>query len=178
MRGYIKGFMYKGLQRKTVVEVELDDNQCEQLEKLQGKELNVDFKIYREKRSLNANSYAWYLITQLAEYMDIPSIELYRRYIRDVGVYRDTDIDEKAENTIKTVWEKMGLGWFTERVDLAEKDGFVKVRLYYGSSVYNTKQMSRLIDNIVQDCQAVGIETMTPEEIAKMTSLWVGSDNG
>lgn len=172
MKGSLKAFMYKGIQKKTVVEIELDGNQCEQLEKLQGRSLNIDFKIFREKRSLNANNYAWQLISKLAEYMDISSIELYRKYIKDVGVYRDIDINEDAVNTLNTVWSNYGIGWFTEKVDLAEKDGFVTVRLYYGSSVYNTKQMSRLIDNIVQDCHAVGIETMTPDEIANLTSLW------
>jgi len=48
----------------------------------------------------------------------------------------------------------------------------VIIRCYYGSSQYNTKQMSRLISNTVQDCQAVGINTMTPNEIAEMLSLW------
>jgi hypothetical protein len=44
--------------------------------------------------------------------------------------------------------------------------------LYYGSSSYNTKQMSRLINNIVQECQILGIETKTPDEIANMLNLW------
>lgn len=44
--------------------------------------------------------------------------------------------------------------------------------LYYGSSTYNTEQMSRLIDNIVQDCKAVGIETMTPAELAALKDAW------
>ena len=103
--------------------------------------------------------------------MDLPSIEIYKNYIKTIGVYRDIDINEEAENTINKVWSSYGIGWFTERVDLGE-DGLIKLRLYYGSSVYNTKQMSRLIDNIVQDCQSVGIETMTPDEIARLTDLW------
>lgn len=40
--------------------------------------------------------------------------------------------------------------------------------LYYGSSTYDGAQMARLIDNIVQDCKAVGIETMTPDELARL----------
>ena len=37
--------------------------------------------------------------------------------------------------------------------------------LYYGSSTYDTQQMSLLIDHIVQDAKALGIETMTPAEL-------------
>ena len=44
--------------------------------------------------------------------------------------------------------------------------------LYYGSSTFDTKQMSRLIDNIVQDCKAVGIETLTPQQLDALKEGW------
>lgn len=42
----------------------------------------------------------------------------------------------------------------------------------FKSSTYNTKQMSLLIDNIVQDCKAVDIETMTPTELQVIKDAW------
>ena len=172
MKGNITGLMYNGINRKTIVQVELDGNQCEFVEQLQGKPINAEFKIFREKRSLNANAYAWVLINKLAEAMNESDVEIYRQHIKAMGVYRDIDIAEAAEKTLKTVWEAYGLGWLAERVDFARKDGYITLRLYYGSSVYNTKQMSRFIDGIVQDCKALNIQTLTPEEISKLTSLW------
>jgi 2-iminoacetate synthase ThiH len=47
--------------------------------------------------------------------------------------------------------------------------GCTNVILYYGSSTYNQEQMTQLIDNIVQDYKAVGIETLTPVELARLT---------
>lgn len=44
--------------------------------------------------------------------------------------------------------------------------------MYYGSSCYDTKQMSSLIDHLVQDCKALGIETLTPQELARMKEEW------
>jgi hypothetical protein len=44
-------------------------------------------------------------------------------------------------------------------------NGCTNVILYYGSSTYNTAQMSLLIDHLVQDAKALGIETMTPQEL-------------
>lgn len=119
MRGSISAFMYNGLKRKTVVELELDGNQCEELERLKDKAITADFKIFREKRSLNANSYAWLLIGQLAEYMGEPDVEVYRRYIKEVGLHRDVVVEEKAENTLKKAWQEYGLGWCAERLDFA-----------------------------------------------------------
>lgn len=136
--------------------------------------LSIKITKYREKRSLNANNYAWKLITELAESQGITKEELYRHYVKDVGVCRQVEIDEKAADTLAHSWSLHGLGWFSEKLDYGEHDGFVLMNLYYGSSTYNTKQMSRLIDNIVQDCQAVGIETKTPDEIDRLVSLWKG----
>ena len=54
-----------------------------------------------------------------------------------------------------------------------DRDGDrVVIRAYYGSSTYNTKQMARLIDSIVEDCKAVGIETLTPATLDAMKDAW------
>ena len=145
-------------------------HQCEKL----------SFKIdkHRKKRSLNANAYAWKLITDLAENQGVPKEEVYRKQIKEVGVCRQAEIDEKAVDTLIHSWGLHGLGWFSEKLDYGEHEGFVLIDLYYGSSCYNTAQMSRLISNIVQDCEAVGIPTKTPDEIANMLSLWEKEKKG
>lgn len=132
----------------------------------------IHIKEHRQKRSLNANAYAWELMGRLAENQGVSKEEVYRHHVRLVGVYRQVEINEAAEETLIHSWGLHGIGWIAERVDYTHHKGFVMVNLYYGSSTYNTKQMSRLIDNIVQDCEAVGIPTKTPNEIAKLKALW------
>lgn len=68
------------------------------------------------------------------------------------------------------------MGWFTDKVD-DDRDGEVILRCYYGSSSYDRKQMAALIDYIVQDCKAMGIETMTPAQLAGLIDRWE-VDNG
>jgi len=127
---------------------------------------------YRKKRSLNANAYAWKLMSEIAEAQGISSAEVYRHHIREAGVSRTVEISADAADTLTHSWGLHGLGWFTERLDSGMHKGFVLIKLYYGSSTYNTKQMSRLIENIVQDCRILGIQTKTPDEISNMLSLW------
>lgn len=140
--------------------------------------LVVKISKYRKKRSTDANSYFWVLCTQLAEALSDEktlhtSEDIYRQTIRESGIYRDfPNLSKDQAKTLQTAWKKQGLGWFSEQVDYAQNGENVFIRCYYGSSVYNEKQMSRLIDNIIQDCQAVGIETKTPDEIARLKSLW------
>ena len=128
------------------------------------KEYVCEIKQYRKKRSKTQNNYMWELLGELSQEMNIGAEELYQSYIKEVGIFRDIVLDREAVSTITTVWSAYGLGWFTEIVDNVNDKA--TVRLYYGSSSYNSKQMSVLIDKVVQDCQAVGIETLTPQEIS------------
>ena len=51
-------------------------------------------------------------------------------------------------------------------------EGYRNLRAYYGSSTYDTRQMSQLIDNLVQDCRALDIEVKSDEEISSLLGGW------
>ena len=145
----------------------------------QEEKLSIKFSKYRKKRSLDSNSYCWVLCDRLAKKLsDTTKVkhtkeDIYRNAVRECGISKDfKDLTQTDAKTIRHAWEMLGTGWLTEQVDFMPDGNNVVIRCYYGSSTYNTKQMSRLIDNLVQDCQAVGIPTETPEEINNMLSLW------
>ncbi len=126
--------------------------------------LTVDYK--KKHRSLDANAYLWVLLGKLSEKMRIPPEEIYRNLIRDVGGNYDVVcVTEKAADALESHWSANGLGWVTERFE-SKIPGCVNMRLFYGSSQYDTQQMSRLIDLVVAECKAQDIETQTPEQIA------------
>jgi hypothetical protein len=136
------------------------------------KEYILTVKEHKQKRSLNANSYAWTLMDKLAEKLRIAKAEIYRSYIKEIGgnntlvCVQDAALDDLLRN-----WEQKGTGWLAE-TEKSKLDGCTNVRLYYGSSTYDTSQMSRLIELIVQDCKENGIETLTPEELSRMSEEW------
>ena len=132
----------------------------------------ADLKEYREKRSLDANAYFWRLLDELAISLGEPKEDLYLRYVKECGPFRDFTLSEEEAGTFRTAWSMLGTGWPTEQVDYAEDGDRLVIRAYYGSSTYNTKQMSRLIDSVVADCKAVGIETLPPEKLAAMKEDW------
>lgn len=132
----------------------------------------ADLKEYREKRSLDANAYFWRLLDELAISLGEPKEGLYLRYVKECGPFKDFSMTEDEAKTFRVAWEKLGVGWPTEQVDYAEDGDRLIIRAYYGSSTYNTKQMSRLIDSVVADCKAVGIETLPPEKLAAMKEDW------
>ena len=134
--------------------------------------LSIEVKPYREKRSLDANAYFFVLADKLAEKLHTSKVEVYRNAIKDIGgVSEVVCVKNQAVERLCEGWSQNGIGWQTETFP-SKIEGCTNVILYYGSSTYDTKQMSALIDHIVQDCKAVGIETRTPDEIADMLSLW------
>lgn len=140
---------------------------------LSGKRKYVaEIKEWRKKRSGDANSYAWALMGKLAEHYRVTPISVYRSEIVNISdAYEVVCVQETAKDRFRRIWGKQGLGWVCEEFP-SKLPGCVNLRCFYGSSVYDTGQMSRLIDGIVQECQAAGIETATPEELSRLKEEW------
>lgn len=137
-----------------------------------GKTYVLTIKEHKRRRSLDANAYAWVLLSKLAERLHEPKTDIYRRYIPEIGGNSETVcVQDQAVDRLTEGWEHNGLGWQAEKMP-SKLPGCTNVILYYGSSTYDTAQMSRLIDLIVQDCEALGIETKDPAEIERLVAEW------
>ena len=159
---------------KPLLVFEMEDKRSalEAAESLLGKKVTVKVGQYRKKRSLDANAYAWVLIGKIAEKTNVSTEEVYRSAIRGLGGNSDmVCIQNHAVETLRSGWSRNGIGWITDTMP-SKLDGCTNVVLYYGSSTYDTEQMSRLINNIVQDCYALGIETKSKEEIDSLLGAW------
>lgn len=129
-------------------------------------------QIKRKIRSLNANAYAWVLIDRLAEHFGLNREDVYREEIKLIpGVSDVVCIPEKSAELFCKNWAAKGIGWMAETFP-SKLDGCVCVTCWYGSSTYDTGQMARLIDAIVEDCKEAGIETMTPQQLDALKSRW------
>lgn len=137
----------------------------------QDKEYKFTFTENRMKRSLNANSYYWATLQELAEKLGLPKEEVYRKHIKEVGAYTPLCVQNKALEEFLSKWSSKGIGWICE-VDKSKIDDCTTVFAYYGSSTYDSKQMSRLIDQLVQDCHNVGVMTLQDKELEKMIDDW------
>jgi hypothetical protein len=137
----------------------------------QDREKQFEIKEHKVKRSLNANAYAWTLIGKIAEVVGNTKEEVYREYIKNKGIYRVITIDNKAAPTFIKLWNDKGLGWICETSE-TNIAGLVDIIAYYGTSSYNTKQMACFIDYIVQEAKELNIETLTPDEIERLKSMW------
>lgn len=141
-----------------------------------GKKYSVDMKEYRKRRSMDANAYCWVLLQKLAEKLHTTKEELYIEKVRSIGPFEIVPLKKEAVRRWIENWKEKGLGWYAEPTRESKIDGYVNVICYYGSSVYDTAEMSRLIDEIVNDCRDMGIETIPPDELNDMMKRW--GENG
>lgn len=128
----------------------------------------VDIKRVRKGRSLDANAYAWVLIDKIASSLGVSKSEVYREAVKDVpGVSTVVCVQDKAVSSLIKTWKHNGLGWQAETMP-SKIDGCTNVVLYYGSSVYDSKQMSSLIDQLITECKQLKIETLPPDFISRL----------
>lgn len=144
----------------------------EAIDELRDKPLTVEVKPWRAKRSLEANAYAWVLIDRIAEVMKLGRTEVYRSFIREVpGNSQLVCVPTEAVGKLVQGWSHNGLGWISDTLP-SKLPGCTNVMLYYGSSTYDSKQMSTFIEQVVGDAKELGIETLTPAELARMKEDW------
>ncbi|MCM1439193.1 MAG: hypothetical protein NC131_08325 [Roseburia sp.] len=161
-----------GLNGRQRVTVEIVGDFREKFNALKDADITVEFKKWHKPRSNKANNYLWGLLEELAVVLGADKDELYISYVRRYGVFKDFTMTQDEAKTFRVGWGKIGTGWPTEQVDFDPDGDRVVIRAYYGSSTYNSKQMSRLIDAVVQDCKEQGIETDTPEQLARYKEEW------
>lgn len=151
------------------------DNATQIIDQLMvGKRYDCEIKRHREKRSLDANAYMWVLLGKLSAVINVPPEDIYRNIIRDVGDNYDiVPIREEAVDRWIKVWESNGIGNVAD--DLGEcrnTKGYHNIRCYYGSSCYDKRQFSRLLDLVCDECKLQGVETMPPEELEALVGRW------
>lgn len=157
-----------GINGKQRLTVELDSDYRAEFDELKDTDVDVTIKKHRVKRSLDANAYCWVLVDKIAEKRHMSKLEVYRNAIRDIGgVSEIICIQNKAAQTMKDLWTRNGLGWQVEELE-SKLPNCTNMVLYKGSSVFDTRQMSALIDSLIQDAKAIGIETRPEWEIQQL----------
>jgi hypothetical protein len=131
---------------------------------LVDRQYSVTVKEHKEKRTKDQNSYLWTLINELANVLRISKEECYLKMLKRYGQMQ----------VIKVVTE--GLPILLRAVKyydiISEDEHCTFVKVYMGSSEMNTREMSILIDGVISDCKEQGIQTDTPEELARLKKEW------
>ena len=173
MEGRLTGFSLNrdGSQNVTVT---VQDDFAGTYDKLKDETVSVEIKKAARKRSRDANAMCWALCSDIGNAIrpPVPKEEVYRKAIREVGEYEPLPIKAEAVETFRQRWASKGTGWFAEIIDDSKIPGYKLVFAYYGSSTYDTAEMSRLIDYLVDDAKQMGIPIPASREQEEALKAW------
>ena len=151
------------------------DNDLAKLDK--DKEYVIEIKKKSKSRSMNANAYCWVLCQKIAKELSkngyISKEAVYRRAIKECSHFTYVPVREDAVDRYIQIWQAHGIGWIAEDAGECQSiKGFHNVICYHGSSVYNTKEMARLIDCLVDECHQLGIQLEDSDYIQSLVKEW------
>ena len=135
---------------------------------------DCEIKEHREKRSLDANALYWELCGRLARAINRSPEDVYKGHIKDIGNYEILCVQNNAVEVFTRRWCSNHLGRFVETRD-SKISGCTTVLAYYGSSDFDKVQMSKLIDNCIQDCKSIGVETWPEDKVSLLKEAWDGA---
>lgn len=131
--------------------------------------LNIKAVKFRNKRSLDANAYLWVLCTKMGEVLQTSKDEVYEEMLQKYGVLFQDDSGNYITVTVKADIDMSKVGhWKFYKTN----GKFSSYLLIKGTSEYDTAEMARFIDLVVQEAKDLDIETMAPEELERMKALW------
>lgn len=142
-------------------------------DELKDSDVNIEIRKWHRKRTKDANAYAWTLIDKIADKMRMGKSDVYRELILNVpGISERVAVaNTEAARRLCEYWEARGLGW-QAIVEESRVDDWIYIELYCGSSTFDSRQMSILIDLAVHECQLLGIETLTPAQLELLKDEW------
>lgn len=131
----------------------------------------LDFKEYKEHRSITANAYCWALINELANVTRLSKEEVYLQMLQHYGQSTIVSVISEVDVTDYFKYYKV--------VGTSNLNGkeFTHYKVYKGSSEYDTREMAILIDGIVQEANNLGIPTITDKELERLKSDWNVKEN-
>lgn len=137
----------------------------------QDREKTFEVKPYRQKRSLNANAYAWVLINEMANRLRTSKDEVYQEMLKRYGQSKVISVLSEIDiSRFVKYYEEIGKGH-------VEGKEFTHYRCFIGSSEYDSREMAILIDGIVDEAKELGIDTLPTTAVERMKALWQGQNH-
>ena len=125
-----------------------------------------EIKEHKNKRSLNSNSYLWVLCTEIASILNLSKEEVYVKMLEDYGVSLLVPLTPESKPS--------GFFKYYKYFDIGELNNkkCVWYKVFKGSSEYDSKEMSVLLNGVVQEAKNLGIMTLDEIELQEMIERW------
>ena len=137
-------------------------------DKTRDKDLNLEIKQHRNHRSKDANALLWECIGRLAMALRADKWDIYLLMLKRYGQYTYIVVPPNAVEMVARQWRECEV---IGDININGRDG-VQMLCYYGSSTYDTKQFSVLLDGVISEMKEIGLTTPTSEDMRRSIEEW------
>ena len=158
-KGRITGIQMPFRSKRPVVSFEVQA-EPEALEKYMDIDLDISFSRHRNRRSIDANAFLWACLGEVARAINSDTWSIYLYMLERYGKFTHILVKPEAAEQVRQVWR--------ETKTVGEKDGMIQMLCFFGSSTYNTKEFSQLLDGVVSEMKEMHLETPPDEEMKRL----------
>ena len=160
---------------KIIIGFELNEEPTEAINDIASCEkLSITAKKYRQKRSLDANALLWLCLGRIAEALRTDKWEVYLQMLKRYGKFTYICVKPNVVDAVKAQWRECEV---IGNVNINGQEA-VQMLCYFGSSTYDTKEMSVLIDGVISEMKEMGLQLPTSEDMRRALELWEKQSNG
>lgn len=133
-----------------------------------GKQLSVSIAQFRQRRSLDANGFLWSLLGEMAAVLNTSKDELYLEMLARYGVYTHVVVKPHVVERVKAEWRTCRV---LGEVTIKGQTG-IQIQAFFGSSTYDSKEFSTLLNGVISEAKEIGISTITESEKQRLINEW------
>lgn len=146
----------------------------ERFDELKDVDVDIEIKKHRKRRSLSANAYFHVLVNKIAERQGLGDAEIKVNLVCEYGALaKDEDgstVGFKLPSSVKVSTIYPYVRCFDTRTEGGKM--FNCYLVYKQTHLMDSKEMARLIDGAIYVAKDLGIETDTPEQLARYKEEW------
>lgn len=164
IKAKIKGVARDFTNGRHQITLDMLQGNINEINDLLDRDLSVEIKRYHSRRSNNANGLLWECLGRIADTLGGDKWDYYIQALNKYGQYTMVEMPADAVDRFKQIYRECEI--------VGDHNGQKQVLCYYGSSTYTTKEFARLLDGVIDDMKAAGIEVPTSEEMQAALKAW------
>jgi hypothetical protein len=137
-------------------------------DELLGKCLDIQAKKYRPKRSLDANGLLWHCLGEIAKALNTDKWDVYLMMLKRYGKYTYICIRPNMVDAMKKQWRECEV---VGEIEIGREKA-IQMLCYFGSSSYDSKEFSRLLDGVISEMKEMGLPVPTSKEMQRVLEEW------
>lgn len=155
-RGKLTGIQVPFRSQKPVISFEVSADPAD-VEQFYNMDLDISFAKHRESRSKDANACLWACLGEIAAALSADSWMVYLYMLERYGKFTYILVRPEAVEAVSKMWRETKV--------VGERDGMVQMLCFFGSSTYDSKEFSRLLDGVISEMKEMGLPTPPSEEM-------------